>query len=473
MRVLLVNPPARRMVRSILPAEVEAERGLFPPLGVLYLAAALTGLSGVEVSVIDAQAEGLTADDVARRVARDGHDVVGVTALTFTLVDAMDVAMAVKAARPGTAVIAGGPHPHLFPEATLGLGPFDAVCRGEGELSFRALIAGWPRTKDSPPPGIWWRGGKKGEPEVAPYVEALDGLPFPARRLSRVELYHSVLSGLRPITTMMSSRGCPFGCVFCDRPHLGKRFRPRGAENVVDEMEEVAGLGVKEIVFYDDTFTVDRERVRAIAELVLERGLKIAWDVRARVSDLAAEDYKLCRRAGMSRVHFGVESGDPELLKSLRKGITIEQARAAFLAAREAGLETLAYFMAGLPGETRETMQRTLELAIELSPDYAHFSVLIPFPGTPVYQTGLERGIIARDVWSEFAADPRPDFVPPVWEEKLSKAEILAGLSRMYRTFYRQPAVLARRVRRAGSLAGLVRGARLGMRILFMRSGRP
>ncbi|HUT53059.1 MAG TPA: radical SAM protein [bacterium] len=473
MKVLLVNPPAKRMVRSILPAEVEAERGLFPPLGVLYLAASLRGLADVTVHVIDAQAEGLAADDVALRVIEHEYDVVGVTALTFTLVDAMDVALAVKAARPGTVVIAGGPHSHIFPEATLGLGPFDAVCRGEGELSLRSLIAGWPGTRDDPPPGIWWRGGKKGEPDAAPVIEALDGLPFPARRLSRVELYHSVLSGLRPITTMMSSRGCPFGCVFCDRPHLGKRFRPRSATNVVDEMEEAAGLGIKEIVFYDDTFTVDRERVRQIAELILTRGLRVAWDVRARVSDLEADDYKLCRRAGMTRVHFGVESGDPELLKSLRKGITIGQAREAFKWAREAGLETLAYFMAGLPGETGETMQRTLELAIELSPDYAHFSVLIPFPGTPVYQTGLDRGIIRSDVWSEFAAAPRPEFTPPVWEENLNKAEILAGLARMYRRFYRQPRVLARRIKRAGSVAGLARGARLGLRILFMRSGRP
>ena len=472
MKVLLVNPPTRKPVRSILPPEVEEERGLFPPLGILYLAASIRNLPGVEVAVIDAHAEGLGPDDIALRVKDGGCDVLGITVLTFSLLDAMDTAMAVKAARPQTLIIAGGPHAHIFPGETLELGPFDAILRGEGEVNFRALIAGLPDTKKDPPPGVWWKGGNKGEPDVTPPIEALDSLPFPARDLTQMNIYHSVLSGLRPITTMMSSRGCPYRCVFCDRPHLGKRFRPRSAENVVDEMEECAKMGVKEIVFYDDTFTVDKERVRAIAGLLLERNINIAWDIRARVSDLDGEDYKLCRRAGLTRVHFGVESGDPEILRSLRKGITVDQARTAFKAAREAGLETLAYFMVGLPAETAETMQRTLDLAIELSPDFAHFSVLIPFPGTPIYTMGLEKGIIERDVWGEFAAHPGPEFVPPVWEENLSADEILDGLARMYRTFYRNPRVLLRRVRRAGSIAGLVKGARMGAKILFMRGKR-
>lgn len=469
MKVLLVNPPSRRPLKSILPPEVEAGRGLFPPLGILYLAASIRDLAGVEVSVVDAHAEGLSADRVALKVIEGGHDLVGITVMTFSLLDAMDVAMAVKAARPGAVVIAGGPHPHLFPEQTLSLGPFDAVLRGEGEQSFRALLEGWPQAKDTPPPGVWWKNGKKGEPDAAPLIDDLDALTPPARDLTRVTLYHSVLSGLRPITTMMSSRGCPYQCVFCDRPHLGKKFRPRSAKSVVEEMEQCADMGIKEVVFYDDTFTVDRERVRAIAELLLERGVSIQWDIRARVSDLEADDYALCKRAGLARVHFGVESGDPAILKSLKKGITVEQARHAFVAAREAGLETLAYFMVGLPGETRETMQRTLDLARELSPDYVHFSALIPFPGTPLYQTGMERGIIKGDVWASFAASPRPEFTAPVWEENLDSDQIIEALARMYRKFYWQPRVIWRRLKGVQSIAGLIHGARMGSRILLMR----
>jgi anaerobic magnesium-protoporphyrin IX monomethyl ester cyclase len=472
MKVLLVNPPSLRPLRSILPPEVEDARGRFPPLGLLYLAGAIQDLPGVEVMVIDAQAEDLTAAEVGQRVARDGIDLVGITVLTFSLLDAIDVAAAVKAARPAAVVIAGGPHPHLYPEATLRLGPLDAVVRGEGEESLRALIAGWPETSKTPPAGVWWKDGARGEPEVAPFIEQLDGLAFPARELSRVQLYHSVLSGARPITTMMSSRGCRHRCVFCDRPHLGKRFRARSAANVVDEMETCAGLGVREIVFYDDTFTTDPARVAAIAETIMARGLRLPWDIRARVSDLQPDDYRRARRAGLVRIHFGVETGDPDLLRSLQKGISLDQVRAAFRAARDAGLETLAYFMVGLPGETPATLQATLDLALELDPDYVHFSILIPFPGTPIYQQGLERGIIGHDVWAEFAADPRPDFTPPVWEEKMSSAELLTALARMYQAFYRRPRVVLRRLARVRSISGLGHGLRMGLRIFRLKGDR-
>lgn len=469
MKVLLVNPPAARPLRSILPPEVEESRGRFPPLGILYLAAAIADLPGVETRVVDAQAEELSAADVGRIAGAGGYDLVGITTLTFTLLDAIDVASAIKNERPEAVVIAGGPHAHLFPAETLALGPIDAVARGEGEESFRALVAGWPGNKAAPPPGVWWKDGVRGEPKTAPPIEDLDRLRFPARELSAVARYFSVLTDRNPITTMMSSRGCPYKCVFCDRPHLGKRFRPRSAGNVVDEMEAAVRLGVREIVFYDDTFSVERERVRAIADEVLHRGLKIAWDIRARVSDLGREEFALCRRAGLARVHFGVESGDPDILRSLKKGITIAQAREAFAAARAAGLETLAYFMVGLPGETEVTLARTLALARELDPDFVHFAALIPFPGTPLYADALARGIIKRDVWAEFAAAPSPGFAPPLWEENLKTAEIRAALLALYRGFYRRPRVILRRLRRTRSLAGLWRGARMGARVLFPR----
>jgi len=470
MKVLLINPPSRRPLPSILPRGVEESRGKFPPLGLLYVAASLRGARSLEVEVMDAHAQGLGPDRIARRVAEDNPDLVGITVMTFTLLDAMETAAAVKTARPEAMMIAGGPHPHLFPEQTLALGPFDAVLRGEGEISFRELVSGWPGSRQKPPPGVWFKSGEKGEPAAAPLVEGLDRLPFPARELLPAGLYHSALTGLRPITTLMSSRGCPHRCVFCDRPHLGKKFRARSADNVFREMEEVAELGVKEAVFYDDTFTTSPERVRELAELILDRGLTLSWDIRARVSDLAREDYALCKRAGLCRVHFGVESGDPEILKSLHKGITIEQARSAFAWAREAGLETLAYFMVGLPGETESSLARTLELARELDPDFAHFSALIPFPGTPIYRQGLERGVIERDVWSEFAADPGPGFSPPLWEENLTEAEIKAALSKIYRSFYLRPGVILRRLWRVRSLSGLASGARMGAKILGLRS---
>jgi anaerobic magnesium-protoporphyrin IX monomethyl ester cyclase len=203
--------------------------------------------------------------------------------------------------------------------------------------------------------------------------------------------------------------------------------------------------------------------------LLLEKKLGLAWDIRARVGDLSDRTYQLCRRAGLARIHFGVESGDETLLKDLCKGITIAQAKDAFQKAQKAGIETLAYFMVGIPGERENTIQRSVDLAKDLNPDYVHFSVMVPFPGTPVYQMALERGIIERDVWQEFAQGPGPDFQPPLWQEHLSREEILKAWVKVYRDFYIRPRYLARRLFRLSTWAGFRQSMRMGWRILSIR----
>lgn len=465
MKVLLVQPPARPTLRGILPEEVEFNRGAFPPLGILYLASALQKkLPAVTVEAIDAPVSGESAEDIAFYAGQKGFDLVGISVMTFTLLGALKTAAAIKRLRRRVRVVAGGPHVHLYPAETLQLGPFDWVLRGEAEDSFPELVQRLLTQKEL--------DGLAGlnETPCAEFIFQLDELAFPARELLPVESYYSVLAGVRPVTSMMSSRGCPYHCVFCDRPHLGKHFRARSAKNVVDEMERCVALGIREIVFYDDNFTHQRERVQEIAELILERKLALSWDVRARVGDLDADTYQLCARAGLRRIHFGVESGDPELLRLLRKGITHAQARQAFAAAKAAGIETLAYFMIGLPGETASTLHRTLQFARELDPDYIHFSLLIPFPGTPVYALGRERGIIPGDPWREFARNPSPDFKPPLWIENLSAEELRRALHKLYRRFYLRPGYLFRRIARLKSLHQLRTNLRMGRSILSLKS---
>ena len=159
MKILLINPPSRRPLPSILPRGVEESRGKFPPLGLLYLAGSLKDIPGLELKVIDAHAQGQGPERIAREAAEGSYDLAGITVMTFTLLDAMETATAVKAARPEAVVIAGGPHPHLFPEQTLALGPFDAVLRGEGEFSFRELVSGWPGSRLKPPMAFhYYRG---------------------------------------------------------------------------------------------------------------------------------------------------------------------------------------------------------------------------------------------------------------------------------------------------------------------------
>ncbi len=469
MKVLLVYPPTAQAITSILPKGVEAQRGAFPPLGILYLAGELEKYNSLKIFAIDAPNQKLNYDEIAQFVEREEIEIVGITVLSFHLVDAVELAQKIKIHSPKTKIIAGGPHPHIYPKETLSLGVFDAVVLGEGEKSFAELIKNINEKKPINIKGVLAQGEQITNEKFPDFIKNLDELAFPARRLLPKEIYYSVLSAQKPITTAISSRGCPYKCIFCDRPHLGKKFRARSAENVVSEMEECARMGIKEIVFYDDNFTTQRERVLQIAELVKKEKIKISWDIRARVGDLKKEDYKLLKEAGLVRIHFGVESGDERLLELIRKQITIDQARSAFKWAKEAGIETLAYFMLGLPSETTETINRTIELAKELEADFVHFSLLMLFPATPIYKMALEKGIIERDLWQEFAQHPTTDFSPPIWEENLDKTQLISALSKAYKKFYFRPRYIFSRLRKVSRFSALTHQAKMAVEILKLK----
>ena len=181
-------------------------------------------------------------------------------------------------------------------------------------------------------------GGEVINTGAPPLVDDLDSLPFPARDLTPYMKYYSLIAKTQPVTTMITSRGCPYRCLFCDRPHLGKRFRPRTAMNVVDEMEQCVGMGIREFLIYDDTFTVNRKRVLDICSEIKRRGLGIGWDVRARVDTITPDMLAAMKDAGCDRIHYGVESGSPEIIETLRKGITIEQVRRVFRQTKDAGI---------------------------------------------------------------------------------------------------------------------------------------
>jgi radical SAM superfamily enzyme YgiQ (UPF0313 family) len=232
-----------------------------------------------------------------------------------------------------------------------------------------------------------------------PLIGDLDSMPFPARDLVPYKKYTSLLATSSVVTTMFTSRGCPYKCSFCDRPHLGSVFRYRSAEDVVAEMEECIRMGIGEILIYDDTFTVNRQRVMDICNLILKKRLKFRWDIRARVNTVDFEMLKLLKKAGCERIHYGVESGNQGILNILKKGITLEQVRKAFRMTKKVGISTLGYFMIGSPSETRETIMQTINFAIEIGADFAHFTITTPFPGTELYRDALKKGLIKTEVW--------------------------------------------------------------------------
>jgi radical SAM superfamily enzyme YgiQ (UPF0313 family) len=470
LKVLLVNPPSFNEIIGNNPVIIEEERGHNPPLGILYIAAHLQESTGHNVSVLDAQVEEIDYGGVESRIRETSPDVVGITAMTLTLLDVIKTIETVKRVDGNIRVVLGGPHVHLFPEETIDLPGVDYLVLGEGEYTFKELLdCIGDRIKLRALKGIVFKDGaaiiNTGFRDL---IENLDVLPFPARHLVPYSKYSSLMAKRIPITTMFTSRGCPYQCTFCDRPHLGKRFRARSAGNVVDEMQECTRLGIQEFLIYDDTFTVNKRRVVEICDEIISRKLDIGWDIRARINNMDAELLMKLKSANCERIHYGVEAGTDNILKVLNKGITVEQTRKVFRETKRTGISTLAYFMLGSPGETLRDIKKTIKVMKELDPDFAHITVLTPFPGTRIYRDALDRGIIKSDVWREFAKSPRNDFIPPHWGEHFSKEELNNLLVEAYKGFYTRPKYIIKELSKVSSPGEFKRKVKAGLKVLGM-----
>ena len=473
MKVLLVNPPRFNELVGNNPTIIEEERGLNPPLGILLVAAYLLEHTDHDVEVLDAQVERLDYSGIEARIARARPDVVGVTAMTFTLVDVMKTIQAVKQARAEAKVVVGGPHAHLFPKETIGIEQVDFVVMGEGELTFAELLdcIDAPARLREVQGLAFYDGEELVNTGHRPLIEDLDALPFAARHLTPYQDYSSLLMKRDPVTTVFTSRGCPFQCTFCDRPNLGKRFRVRSSKDVVDELEACTKMGIHEFLIYDDTFTCQKQRVLDICREIRRRKLDIGFDVRSRVDTLNEEMIEELALAGCAGIHYGVEAGAKRILKVLQKGITIERVEEVFKITRKHGIPILAYFMIGNPSETREEIETTFSVVNRLNPDYMHMTILTPFPGTQLYLDGLQRGVFERDHWQEYAQRPTEEFEPPHWPENFTKPELNELLVRGYKKFYLRPSYILKRALHMRSLAEFKKKAAAGLKVARMRLG--
>ena len=467
MKILLIYPPAENIITSTYPAVVDEEAGFYPPLGLMYVAAYAERNTEHKIEILDTEVERMDYPTIEREIERRKPDIVGIQAMTFMLIDVILTAKIIKRVNKEIKIVLGGPHVNIYPDETISIPEIDYIVLGEGEIPFTELIQNLENTqKLKKIPGLVFKEGEKivntGSREL---IDTLDIIPFPARHLTPYKKYYSLLAKRAPVTTMMTSRGCPYKCLFCDRPHLGKKFRARSAGNVVDEMEECVDMGIKEFFLYDDTFAVNRRRAFDICNEILNRGLDIGWDIRTRVDNVNKELLEKLREAGCERIHYGVESGNPEILKVLKKGITIEQARKAFKMTKEVGIRTLAYFMIGSPRETKSQILETIEFAKKLNPDFVHFSVTTPFPATPLYYMGLEEGQLKNDYWREFAKKPAKDFVPELWEEILSQEELIELLKYAYKSFYIRPRYILKEMLEVRSLEEFKRKAKAGLSV--------
>ncbi len=457
------------MLPTNVPDFVDMETGKYPPLGLLYVAGSILAAGRHTVEILDCHVQNLDYEKIEREIAQRRADLFGIQATSFTLIDVANIAAICKRTHPDVPVAIGGPHTFLFPEETINLPVVDFVFIGEGEQNIVPFLDCFEKGTDlSTVPGLVYR--KDGEivrTPLPPLIADLDTLPIPPRHLLPYKNYYSLLAQHTPITTMMSSRGCPYRCLFCDRPHLGKKWRARSPQNIVNEIKECTRMGIREIFFYDDTFNIDKNRIIALCDLIVDEKIDVTWDVRARVDVMTPEVIRKMARAGCRRIHYGVEAGTDEIVKVLRKDIDLDKAKEVFHATQRAGITALGYFMIGNPTETREHIMRTIDFALNLDADYVHFSITTPFPGTDLYRLALEQGVIDHDCWREFAANPQKDFVPPFWEENLTRDELIELLMLAYKKFYFRWKHILRQVVKVRTPGEFLRKAHAGFNVLF------
>ena len=473
-KVLLINPPRFNELIGKTPAIVEKHRGYNPPLGLLYVASYVENHSPHRVDVIDAQPNEWSYEELKAIIQEKDFDVCGITAMTFTLIDVKKTCELIRSIKPDATIVLGGPHVHLFPEETIAWPEVDYLVQGEGEIAFVDFLNKLGDPEQIPTvPGIVYKteNGETYNAGVAASTTDLDTLGFPAREKLDITKYTSLLARDNTITTMFTSRGCPFRCTFCDRPFspVISGFRWRSAQHIADEMEMCLEMGIREAYIYDDTFTVRKDRVHEICDEIIKRKLNFKWDVRAHVNTVNKDLLAHMKEAGCDRIHYGVESGNDRMLREIKKNTTVEKIKSAFKQADEVGIERLAYFIIGQQTETPDDINDTIALAKELKPNYVHFTVFCPYPGTAIYQQGLETGILERDVWRELAVDPTPDFVLPVWEEHLSREELQEMLVKCYKSFYLRPNYIAKNMLKIRTVGEFKRKTKAGLSVLSMK----
>lgn len=449
MKVLLLHTPKRHQVWAGVPSVFNDRFAyVFPPLAVMYLSSYLKKNTHHHVDVLDCIPKDLGFSYISEYVKRTRPDVVGISiTATHNLVNIVKSIDAIRLAKPDVFIVIGGAHVNSFPEQATRLKGVDAAIFGDGEIPLTALLDALESGSDIkqvPNILLFEKDGALFRGARMPNEDDLDVFPFPDRVACPPGKYFTPgMKGARA-TTMMSSRGCPFQCVFCNVPHS---FRTRSATNVVDEIEEcVNQYGIQDIQFIDDIFNITPERVMEISEEILRRNVKVWWGYKASVRQTNREMIRLAKKAGCYRMHYGVETFTRKGLKALNKKVTLEEIFEIFWITQEEKVKAIAYMIVGCPFEkTADEILQADRFIRKLKPNYVVYSLFTPYPDAPVFQQGVDKGLWEADCWEKFMADPSENhFLPTAWEEHLSKKELLDVFKKLNRQFYFHPSTLAR-----------------------------
>ncbi len=459
MKTLIVNPPCEEGFDRSGRWPAKGVGGtVIEPLFPAYAAAVLEK-EGLDVELIDCRPFYMTTGDLLKKFDKN----VGLAILqtsTPSINQDLETARKIKENFSQVKIALVGPHVSVLDREILEENKFiDFICRGEYEYIVRDLAQG-KNPKDIS--GLTFRNNKEiiRNPN-RPYIENLDELPFPARHFLAMEVYFEPVFKSRNTFRLTGSRGCPYQCTFClwTQTMYGRKVRFRDPKKIVDEIEELINkYGAKGLYFEDDTFTLIPERVIAICDEMIKRKIKIPWSCLGRVDTVTEEMLKKMKQAGCYMIRFGVESSSPEILKQAKKGISLDDIKRALKLTKDAGIETYASYTLGLPGETKQTLEDTIDFAKKLDSDYAQFGIAMPYPGTEFFNEAEKNNWLRTRDWSEYEASE----ISVVEYPNLTAQEISEGTKKAYRKFYLRPNYIFKRlfkVKSLNELKQLIRGA--------------
>lgn len=439
-KVCLINPPLS--LKDIYKNLAEGGSEL-PPLGLAGLAAVLRG-RGYAVKIIDALALKLDAARVVERVFRFGAEIVGISSTTIAIYNAASLAEAIKKGK-NIPVIIGGPHVSAVPEETLKrFSSFDLAVLGEGEITLLELLEfynGQKKLEDIKGLAIR-REGRIVFTAPREFIKDLDTLPFPAWDLlaSLTRFYQPAADSLNrfPSSSLVTSRGCPGRCVFCDRNVFGNYCRAFSAEYVVGMFKELANkFGIRDVFIHDDNFLVFTKRTRTICKLILEAEVDMSWSCMGRCDTVDISLFPLMKRAGCWQINYGLESGSQKVLDLLNKKTRLKEMREVVRATRKAGIKVKGLFMIGSFGDTEETIKETLTFILSLPLNDFHMTCFTPFPGTEAAQRAREFGRYDPD-WRKANMFTSVNFVP----YGLTAGKLEKYLKKAYLKFYLRPRII-------------------------------
>lgn len=442
-KIYLLYPPISKMERYS--SEIGNAGGQQIPLGMYYIASYLRKYN-YEVKVTDAEAENIKPEKIIDEIREFSPLIIGIGSTTVAFHRALEVARAIKKEFKNIKIILGGPHITSNVKHAMSYNVFDYGILREGEITFlelaNAIIDG---TNPDRIEGIAYRDESEKlvvNPERE-YISNLDILPFPAYDLIKdINIYSPPPCNYKalPVVNVITSRGCPSQCTFCDRNIFGQKYRERSPENIVGEIKYMnEKFNVQEIAFVDDTFLINKKRIYKLFELLDKEKISFPWTCMSRINDVDYEFLKFLKSRGCWHISFGIESGDEEILKLIKKNISLEKASQVIDWCNKLKIKTKGFFIVGHPGETLGTINKTIKIACKMKLDDIVVTINTPIPGSLQYAEVDKYGTLDKADWSQFNYW-RPVFIP----EGLTQEIMLKKQQEMYRRFYLRPRILIR-----------------------------